>query len=405
MNKAGVVSVVLMASGVFGCGATAGAAQAPVDGTAATPVTGIPAVQLNYRGQLLALITRGRGTAVLTIEDIDGSHAHPVVIPGGCAPAAVRWARRWSDLAILTRCATDAAHPQPTGALWVMDVQRGTPPRELVAFDGTASEVQWRGDGKAVAFRFTPFAPAGSDGPEPSVIMAGPVDGGKFGVASPAGLDVDEFYLSPLGSGVLLTASPDGSPAALPALYEIADAKVVEVFDPATAQGALHGIRIGRLRLSPAFGDRPMPLFFLARQAASAQSGADLYIKLPNRSAPIVNLTAAQAAKPGWFEPSGISAVATHVAGGSTDMISYIAQPSGAGLRRARVLCTIPGVITDGGGAGSQSTNGGRYAYFEYPKAGGPMTLNVGAWRLGMACKPRWSRPVAASAVTGAASV
>lgn len=398
-----VVMAVSLALGVARADASQPPAAAAVPATATTtmPVSGIPAVHLDYRGRLLALITRVAGKPVLTIENVDGSDAKTVTIPDGCAPTAVRWARRWSELAVLTRCASDAAHPQPTGALWVMDVQRGKPLHKLVAFDGTASDVQWRSDDKVVAFRFTASAPAGSAKPDTSVIMAGPADGGAFGQASPAGLDVHTFYVSPIGSGLVFTASPAAAPDAPPALYESVDSGVTQLLDPATAKGALHGIRIGRLRFSPTIRGRSMWLFFLARPATASPSGADLYMKLANDKSPIVNLTAKQTIKPGWFEPSGISAVATHVGNGVTDMMSYVAQPLAGGLRRARVLCTIPGVITDGGGAGSKSTNGGRYAYFEYPKAGGPMTLNVGAWRLGMACRPRWTRTVSsAPAVT-----
>lgn len=359
-------------------------------------LAGIPAVQLNYRGRRLATITRQGGKAILTIENADGSGAEPVAIPDGCAPTAIRWARHWNLLAVLTRCPTDAVHPRPTGAAWVMDVQAGKPPRELVNFDGTASQLQWRSDGKVVAFLFTPSAPTGSDSRYTSVIVAGPVDGGKFGSVSPAGLAVHEFYLSASGNGVLFTATPAAAPESPPALYRVSGANAILLLDPATAKGTLHDLRIGRMRWSPA-GGQPMPLFFLGRSASASRPGADLYMKLASDTSPITNLTAAQPDKPGWFEPGGTSAVATRVVDGSTELIWYTAFANGAGLKQSRKLCTILGTITDGSGPGSMATNGGRYAYFEYPKAGGPLTLDVGPWRVGMACKPRWSRPVGGS--------
>lgn len=174
------------------------------------------------------------------------------------------------------------------------------------------------------------------------------------------------------------------------------------LFDPATAQGPLHDLQIGRLRWSPTGAGRPMPLFFLGQSASASQPGADLYMKLASDASPITNLTAAQSAKPEWFEPSGTTALTTQVIDGSTRLISYSAMATGGGLRRRSSLCSIPGTITDGSGPGSMATNGGRYAYFEHPKSGGPMTLNVGGWRVGMACRPRWSRPVGDPAGRGA---
>ncbi len=378
-------------------------AASPAIGTPRMSLVGIPAVQLNYRGRRLATIMRQGGKAILTVENVDGSGAEPVAIPDGCEPTAIRWARRWNLLAVLTRCAPDAAHPRPTGAAWVLDVQAGKPLRELVNFDGTGSEIQWRSDGKVVAFLFTPSAPAGSDRRYTSVIVAGPVDGGKFGSVSPAGLDVHEFYLSAFGNGLAFTATQAAAPGLPPALYRVAGANAELLFDPATAKGALHGLRIGRLRWSLA-GGQPMPLFFLAGSASAAEPEADLYMKLASDTSPITNLTAAQPDKPGWFEPSGTSAVATRVVDGSTELIGYTAFPNGAGLKHSSWLCTIPGTITDGSGPGSMATNGGRYAYFEYPKSGGPLTLNVGSWRVGMACRPRWSRPMGGSAGKAMAS-
>lgn len=372
----------------------AGATSAAATPAPANSLTGIPAVQLDYQGRRLATITRQGGKAVLTVENVDGDDPDPIAIPDACQPSSIRWARRWDLLAVLTQCPVDSTHPQPTGAVWVLDVQAGKPLRKLANFDGTGSKIQWRSDGKVVAFLYTAAPPAGSHARYATVIVAGLVDGGKLAQASPAGLDIHDFYLPPSGGGLLFTGTPLASPTAPPALYEANAEKVKVLFDPATASGALHDLRIGRLRWSPTAAGRPMPVFFLGESDSASQPGADLYIKLANDASPITNLTASQPDKPGWFEPSGTSALTTHVADGSTQLISYTALATGAGLRHSHSLCTIPGVITDGSGPGSIATNGGRYAYFEQPKSGGPMTLNVGGWRVGMACKPRWSRPV-----------
>lgn len=369
----------------------AGAGAIPSPPAQLMSLSGIPAVALSYRGQRLATITRQDMKVVLTIEDVDGSDQQPVAIPDGCQPTAIRWARRWDLLAVLTQCAADAAHPKPTGAAWVMDAHAGKPLRKIADFDGTASELQWRSDGKVVAFLYTPATQAGSGTRHASVIVAGPINGGKLSSVSPAGLDIHKFYLSPVG-GLLYTATAVASPTAPPALYEVVAGKTTLLLDPATAEGPLHGLRIDRLRWS-----RSRSLFFLGRPASAAPPGADLYMKLASATSPVTNLTASVQTKPEWFEPSGNAAIATRVVSGSTEVMGYRAFANGAGLWRSNDLCTIPGTITDGHGPGSMATNARRYAYFEYPKAGGSALLKVGDFRVGMVCKPRWTIDLASA--------
>lgn len=395
------------------------ARSAPAIVSAATPpalsVTGIPAVQIDNRGHWLALITKQAGKAILTVEHVDGSDAKAVSIPGGCAPTAIRWARDGSGLAVLTRCARDAAHPRPTGALWVMNVQRGSPLRRLVDFDGTASQVQWRGDGKVVAFRFTPSASAGSGHPATSVIMAGSITGGRFVPASPAKLDVHAFYLPANGSGFVFTATPAGSPAALPALYKAANSKIVQLVDPATANGALRGLRISEPRVpgtavhlpGTVSVSWPASFLFLAHAASGSSLGNDMYWRSASGAASVVNVTAKTANKPGWFAAN--RAIATHVADGETQVMGYVAAISVVGSNQhhhTRLLCTVPGTVTDGHGAGSIAVSGAGYAYIEYPRSGDPASLNVGLWNKGLwhagdpSCTPHWSRPLVDPAAT-----
>lgn len=398
MNNLQRFSMAVAASAMLATVPLAGIARTHPDNAAlpaspqAESPTGIPAVQADYRGRLIATITQQGGNAVLTIENADGSKARSIAVPDGCQPTAIRWARRWDSLAVLTQCTTDSAHPQPTGAVWVMDVQADKPLRKLADFDGTASKVQWRSDGKVIAFLLASSAPSGSNARHKSVIVAIRVAGGKLETVSPPGFDIHDFYLSGVGNGLAYTATPVTSPSAPPALYEVVNGRKSKLLlDPETVQGPLHGVRIGRPRWGHVFATPASSLFFLGRSASASQPGADLYIKLANDTSPITNLTASESIKPEWFWPFGTSAIATREVDGSTQLVRYDADGSGGGLVRTEILCTIPGTITDGHGPGSMSTNG-TFAYFEYPKAGGPMTLNVGLI-VGM-CRPRWSRPV-----------
>lgn len=220
-------------------------AGAPAAATPAAPANSmtIPALGLSYQGQYLAWITAHDGKTELMLASSAGRHVHAVTIPGACAETGLRWAQKWNTLAILTQCtastsATHAIH----GALWMVDVGVGakpTLPRKVADIPGTASDLQWRTDDKVIAFLYAPEAAA------PHSIAAVVATGGMPQLTTPADWNVHEYRLLPQNGGVMYTANAGAAaqPQA-PALY-LQTGRVPKVlFDPATAKGALRGLRV-----------------------------------------------------------------------------------------------------------------------------------------------------------------
>ncbi|MGH8124803.1 MAG: hypothetical protein ACREPK_02995 [Rhodanobacteraceae bacterium] len=347
-------------------------------------ITGIPAIALSRHGQYLAAITLHRGRTVLTVANAEGGNAHAITIPGGCEAVSVHWAPHRNRLAILSDCKSGSSHDvQSSGALWVLDVHDPHFLRKLADFNGTASQLQWRSDGKVIAFLYTPAARAGS---HTSVIAAVPASGGALHIESPAGFDVHEFHLSRFANNLAYTATPAVEASAPPKLYMVTDGQTRLALDPATATGALHNVQIRSPRWSFGAG-QPGSLFFLGKSATgSAIVASNLYLRMASHKVPIANLTSTEQGSLAWFMPTmGTSAFATRIVGGSTQLMGYTASDAQIGpqqrysWRDSTVLCTIPGTITDGHGPGSMAFAGGPYggkvAYFEYPNSDGPPVL------------------------------
>ncbi|HEX7323738.1 MAG TPA: hypothetical protein VF292_00090 [Rhodanobacteraceae bacterium] len=258
----------ILAAGIAALVATplAGAAPSTTPAPQVTPdAMTIPAVALSYRGQYLAWITAERHRTTLMLASSAGRNAHAVPIPGGCAETALSWARRWNTLAVLTQCPTTAAGGAH-GALWVVDVGlRKAVPRKVADIQGTASDPQWRTDDKVIAFLRVP------EGATLHSIAAVPVAGGTPQRTTPAGWNIRDYRLLPQNGGVLYTADARAAPASqAPALY-VQTGRVPKVlFDPATAKGALHGLRVSLPDVNPWL---PRTVLFLGRQPGATSSG------------------------------------------------------------------------------------------------------------------------------------
>ncbi|HVU83155.1 MAG TPA: S9 family peptidase, partial [Rhodanobacteraceae bacterium] len=122
-------------------------------------VRDIPAVALSYDGQHLAWVVAHDEKTELMLGAWNGQNAHAVAIPGGCREEGIRWAPRVNHLAVLTRCEVDPSNTKPiNGAIWLIDVDAGTPPRKLANVEGFAQGMQWSRDGQHIAFLYVPGA-------------------------------------------------------------------------------------------------------------------------------------------------------------------------------------------------------------------------------------------------------
>ena len=331
----------------------------------------IPAVALSYDGQHLAWVVAHHNTTELMLGSWNGQNAHAVAIPGDCREEGIRWAPRWNELAVLTRCKVDPSNTKPIrGAIWLIDVNAGKPPRKLADLDGFAEGMQWSRDGKRIAFLFVPGAtrlPEATASGNPRVGVIGETDvqvqyvasiavtGGAPELLTPKGLYVYEFRTSTTGSRIAYTAAPPpGDNNWWTAKLYVQDAKAGAspeiIVDPATVKGSLHGLQIALPRWSP--GDARI-LFIGGLMSDRGATGGDIY-SVPASGGTPVALTEGAKVTPSWFTfLDRRSLLVNQVAQGRVQVTEYTL--SGNHARQTRTWFTAPGVIGDGRAALSVS--------------------------------------------------
>ncbi|MDE2498464.1 MAG: S9 family peptidase [Xanthomonadaceae bacterium] len=337
-------------------------------------VRNIPAVALSYDGQHLAwLVSHGDDTELM-LGAWNGQGAHAIAIPGGCREQGLRWAPRWNALAVLTRCKVDASNTKPIrGAIWLIDVNAGKPPRKLADLDGFAQGMQWSRDGKRIAFLYVPGAtrlPYATASGNPRVGVIGESDvqvqrvariaasGGAPELLTPEGSYVYEFRASSTGNRIAyIAARPPGDDNWWTAKLYVQDARAGAapklVVDPATADGPLHGLQIALPRWSP---DDARILFIGGLMSDRGATGGDIY-SVPASGGTPVDLTEGAKVTPSWFTfLDAQSLLVNQIASGKTQVTGYTL--SGNSARQTRLWFTAPGGIGDGRAALSVSLSG-----------------------------------------------
>lgn len=350
----------------------------------------IPAVALSHDGQHLAWVVAHDEQTELMLGSWNGQNARPITIPGGCREEDLRWAPRWNTLAVLTRCKVDPSNTKPIhGAIWLIDVNAGKPPRKLADLDGFAEGMQWSRDAKRIAFLFVPGAtrlPAATASGNPRVGVIGETDvqvqyvasidvsGGKPELLTPGGLYVYEFRASSTGNRIAYTAAPPpGDNNWWTAKLYVQEAKAGaaprEIVDPGAVKGSLHGLQIALPRWSP---DDARILFIGGLMSDRGATGGDIYSVPASGGAP-VNLTEGVKVTPSWFTfLDARSLLVNQIAKGKVQVTEYTL--SGNHARQTRTWFTAPGELGDGRAALSVSLSDGsprRIAYaaqsFEHP--------------------------------------
>jgi len=342
----------------------------------------IPAVALSYDGQHLAWIESHGGDRTLMLGSWKGSDAHAVGIPGGCHGEGIRWASRWNELAVLTRCKVDPSNTKPIrGAIWVIDVHAGTAPRKVADLAGFADGMQWSRDGKRIGFLYVPGAtrlPYATASGNPRVGVIGENDvqvegvatvevaGGTPEMLTPKNLYVYEFRLSSIGNRMAYTAAPPpGDNNWWTAKLYVQDAEQGAspraVADPSAVQGSLHGLQIALPRWSP---DDARILFIGGLMSDRGATGGDIY-SVPAAGGEPVDLTEGTKVTPSWYTFLGSrSLLVNQIAGGKVQVTEYTL--AGNHARQTRTWFTAPGRIGDGRAALSVSlstTSPRRIAY------------------------------------------
>ncbi len=349
-------------------------------------VQDISAVALSYDGQHLAWIVSHHEQTRLQLASPSGKDARTIAIPDGCGERDLRWAPRWNLLAVLTRCKVDPSNTKPIrGAIWLLDVQAGTPPRKLAEIDGYASGMQWSRDGKRIAFLYVPGATrlpeaTASGNPRVGVIGEGdqqvervaaiPADGGAPQVLTPQGLYVYEFHVSPVGNRIVFTAAPPpGDDNWWIARLYVQDARAGAtpsmIVDPASASGPLHGLQIALPRWSP---NAAQVYFIGGLMSDRGATGGDIY-SVPASGGTPVDMTPGIKVTPSWFRfLAPRSLLVSQIASGHVQLAEYtITGPASA--RQTRLWFSAPGTIGDGREALAVSVSDDRrpprLAYFQ----------------------------------------
>jgi dipeptidyl aminopeptidase/acylaminoacyl peptidase len=331
----------------------------------------VPAVALSYDGQHLAWISSKGDQTILMLGSWTGRNAHAIEIPGGCREEGIRWAPRWNELAVLTRCKVDPSNTKPIrGAIWVVDVHAGAAPRKVADIDGFAQDMQWSRDGKQIAFLYVPGAtrlPYATASGNPRVGVIGDTDvqvqgiaqvpaaGGTPAMLTPDGLYVYEFRLSPIGIRMAYTAAPPpGDNNWWTAKLYVQDARAgaapTIIADPATANGSLDGLQIALPRWSP---DNARVFFIGGLMSDRGATGGDIYAVAASGGEP-VDLTPGVKVTPAWYTfLDARSLLVTQIASGKVEVTEYTLDGNRA--RQTRTWFTAPGVIGDGRAALSVS--------------------------------------------------
>jgi dipeptidyl aminopeptidase/acylaminoacyl peptidase len=331
----------------------------------------IPAVALSYDGQHLAWVVAHDEKTELMLGSWNGQNVHSIAISGDCREEDLRWAPRWNMLAVLTRCRVDPSNTKPIhGAIWLIDVNAGKPPRKLADLDGFAEDMQWSRDGKRIAFLFVPGAtrlPAATASGNPRVGVIGETDvqvqyvasidvsGGRPELLTPDGLYVYEFRNSSTGNRIAYTAAPPpGDNNWWTAKLYVQEAKTGaaprKLVDPGAIRGSLHGLQIALPRWSP--GDARI-LFIGGLMSDRGATGGDIY-SVPASGGTPVNLTQGAKVTPSWFTfLDARSLLVNQIAKGKVQVTEYTV--SGNHARQTRTWFTAPGTLGDGRAALSVS--------------------------------------------------
>ncbi|MGH8111682.1 MAG: prolyl oligopeptidase family serine peptidase [Rhodanobacteraceae bacterium] len=337
-------------------------------------VKDIPAVALSHDGRHLAWIVSHEGKTELMLGAWNGQNAHAVAIPDGCRETGIRWAPRWNELAVLTRCKIDPTNTKPMhGAIWTVDVSAGSALKKVADIEGFASGMQWSRDAKQILFLFVPGAtrlPEATASGNPRVGVIGEADievqhvaslavaGGTPTVLTPKDLYVYEFRTSSVGNRIAYTAAkPPGDDNWWTAKLYTQDARAGAapklIVDPATVTGSLHGLQIALPRWSR---DDARILFIGGLMSDRGATGGDIYAVPAAGGAP-VNLTPGVKVTPSWFTfLDRRSLLVTQRASGTAQVTEYTLFASNA--RQTRLWFTAPGEIGDGRAALAVSLSG-----------------------------------------------
>jgi dipeptidyl aminopeptidase/acylaminoacyl peptidase len=346
-------------------------------------VKDIPAVALSHDGQHLAWVVKHKDDSELMLGAWNGQRVHAIALPGDCGVEDLRWAPRWNELAVLTRCTVDPSNTKPIhGAIWLLDASgAGKAPKKLADLEGFAQGMQWSPDAKRITFLFVPGAtrlPFATASANPRVGVIGETDvqvqhvasipaaGGSPTLLTPKNLYIYEFRMAPIGNRLTYTAAkPPGDDNWWTARLYVQDARAGAtpkvIVDPATVTGPLHGLQMALPRWSP---DAARILFVGGLMSDRGTTGGDLYGVPAGGGAP-ANLTPGVKVTPSWFTFTGPrTLLVNQIARGKVEVAEYTLEHNVA--RQTKLWFTAPGVVGSGRAAFSVALSDGNPRYIAY---------------------------------------
>jgi dipeptidyl aminopeptidase/acylaminoacyl peptidase len=378
-------------------------------------VRAVTTVQLSPDGSRLAWVVRTNGKDTIEVAKADGSDARRIemVKAGDCNESDPAWAPDSRHLAFLSNCATGNRQKD----LLVADTQAKDSPKHMASLPGVAQGLNWSPDGQSLGFLYVPNGtrrasavyaakPAsgeiGVNGLEVQRVATVDAAGGAVHLLTPEGIYVYEFDWSPDSRLITYTAAkpPGDNNWWLAKLYvqnAAPSEKAMEILDPSTVKGSLHGLQVALPRWSP---DGKRIAFIGGLMSDQGATGGDLYTVSVTGGEPI-NLTPGTRVTPAWFAwTRAQQMVVAQITNGQSQIARYDVDAGKA--TQTGTLFTLPASIGDGTAemALSLSTDGTRLAfvqssYAEAPEVhAGPLgdTPPPAVTRINAALKPGWGK-------------
>ena len=337
----------------------------------------IESVALSPDAKHLAWAVKTNGKPVIEVADADGRNAHRITASKGCSEISVAWAADSQHLAFLSDCAGKAPGVEEgkQNDIYVLDIAKKTPPRRITHLTGYIDGLEWRPDGKALAFLYVPNATrrasataaakpqlgeVGVEGIEVQQVASVDAAGGAIRTLTPAGLHVYEFAFSADSGRIAYVAAPPPGDnnwwvAKLYAQPATPGAQAVTLVDTVALSGPLKDLQVAVPRFSP---DGSRVAFIGGLMSDQGSTGGDIWMVPAAGGAEPVDVTPGVTTTPAWLAwtaPDRLL-VGEHAAGASR-VSSYTVPASGSAT--ANTVFELPMTIGDGRLSMSLSVNTG----------------------------------------------
>ncbi|APG06674.1 peptidase S9 [Luteibacter rhizovicinus DSM 16549] len=328
----------------------------------------VESVALSPDGKHLAWAVKTNGKPVIEVADADGRNAKRITKSSGCSEIGVSWAPDSRHLAFLSDCAGKAPGVEEgkQNDINVVDIAGKAAPQRLTHLTGYIDGLEWRPDGKALAFLYVPNATRRSSATAAAKVQTGEVGvegieiqqvamveatGGAVTTLTPAGLHVYEFSFAADSRRIAyVAAEPPGDnnwwvaklyvqPAA-----PTAKGKPVTVVDTATLTGPLKDLQMAVPRFSP---DGSRIAFIGGLMSDQGSTGGDIWTVPSAGGAAPVDVTPGITTTPAWIAWTGADELLVSEAAAGASRVSRYAL-SANGEASATTLFEVPMTIGDG---------------------------------------------------------